>query len=457
MAISKSCGVTDTEKLLASFCDRSFLKLWSYPNPINEERKELCDILAVFENHVFIFFDRNNLQLEDASKDIILNWKRWKRKVIDSQVRTANGVERYIRNNRKIFLDVELTVPLPIKIDVNSVVIHKIIVAHGAQEACLRHSDENTSGSLGIIYSDNSKDSIDNPFMVNINKNDPVHIFDSHNLPIIFDELNTLYDFKSYLEAKLDAINFFDVLVYCGEEDLLANYFLNYDEEAKKHYIAKKQDGINGLLVEEGAWKDFICRDVYKAKKTADEESYFWDELIQMTCSNALGGTVLGNANIFNGPNAIYEMAKEPRFMRRELSKAMIDAINKFPEAPGNMRHVLFMPSFYKGKGYVFLQLKIDKITDYENDYRPRRRKLLDIACGAAKNKFKEFHTIVGIAIDAPKFSKRNSEDFIFMDCSKWSDKEKAYYEDENQRLNFFQSSSLKSEIRKAVEFPEII
>ena len=201
MAISKSCGVTDTEKLLASLCDRSFLKLWSYPNPINDERKELCDILAVFENHVFIFFDRNNLQLEDASKDITLNWKRWKRKVIDAQVRTANGVERYIRNNRKIFLDVELTVPLPIKIDVNSVVIHKIIVAHGAKEACLRHSNENTSGSLGIIYSDNSRDSIDNPFMVNINKNDPVHIFDSHNLPIIFEELNTLFQKLSKVEA----------------------------------------------------------------------------------------------------------------------------------------------------------------------------------------------------------------------------------------------------------------
>ncbi len=150
-------------------------------------------------------------------------------------------------------------------------------------------------------------------------------------------------------------------------------------------------------------------------------------------------------------------MAKEPRFMRRELSRRMIEAINNFPEAPGNMRHVLFMPSFYKGKGYVFLQLKIDKITDYENDYRPKRRKLLDIACGSAKNMLKEFQTIVGIAIDAPKFSKRNSEDFIFMDCSKWSDKEKVYYEDENQILNFFKSSSLRTEIRTAVEFPKIV
>jgi hypothetical protein len=58
MAIVKSSGVTPTERLLADLCEKSFLKLWSYPNPFKDDRKELCDLLAVFENHVFIFFDR---------------------------------------------------------------------------------------------------------------------------------------------------------------------------------------------------------------------------------------------------------------------------------------------------------------------------------------------------------------------------------------------------------------
>ena len=58
MKIIKSEGVTPTERLLADLCDRSFLKLWSYPNPFKEDKDELCDLLAVFENHVFIFFDR---------------------------------------------------------------------------------------------------------------------------------------------------------------------------------------------------------------------------------------------------------------------------------------------------------------------------------------------------------------------------------------------------------------
>lgn len=33
---NKSTGVTATERLLADFCERSFLKLWSYPNPYKD-------------------------------------------------------------------------------------------------------------------------------------------------------------------------------------------------------------------------------------------------------------------------------------------------------------------------------------------------------------------------------------------------------------------------------------
>jgi hypothetical protein len=53
--VVKSDGVNDSERLLADLCEKSFLKLWSYPNPFKDDRKELCDLLAVFENHVFIF------------------------------------------------------------------------------------------------------------------------------------------------------------------------------------------------------------------------------------------------------------------------------------------------------------------------------------------------------------------------------------------------------------------
>jgi hypothetical protein len=70
MVIIKSEGVTPTEKLLADLCKRSFLKLWSYPNPIKDDRNELCDLLAVFENQVFIFFDRESPNLTKRTKTL---------------------------------------------------------------------------------------------------------------------------------------------------------------------------------------------------------------------------------------------------------------------------------------------------------------------------------------------------------------------------------------------------
>src|SRR5215831_18256847 len=88
MNITKSSGSTPTEKLLAELCERSFLKLWSYPNPFKDDRKELCDLLAVFENHVFIFFDRESRPFDKASKDTLISWERWKRAAIDDQIRT---------------------------------------------------------------------------------------------------------------------------------------------------------------------------------------------------------------------------------------------------------------------------------------------------------------------------------------------------------------------------------
>lgn len=41
MKIIKSDGMTPTERLLADLCDRTFLKLWSYPNPFKEDKNEL--------------------------------------------------------------------------------------------------------------------------------------------------------------------------------------------------------------------------------------------------------------------------------------------------------------------------------------------------------------------------------------------------------------------------------
>jgi hypothetical protein len=444
--ITKSSGVTETERMLAEFCERSFLKLWSYPNPFKEEDgHELCDLLAVFGDYVFIFFDRANQLPEVLDKDPQILWDRWKRNVVDRQVKTAHGAERYIRSGRPIFLDAKATNPFPLTFDPNKVIIHKIVVAHGAKEACERVSDQNVYGSLAITYCETDGGPTQ-PFHIEIDKRNPVHIFDSHNFSIVLGELDTVSDFSKYLDEKLRAIAKFDSLIYCGEEDLLGHYLLNYDKETNQHIIGTMRDDVNGVMVGEGEWHDFIKTELYKNTKKEDRISYFWDELIQRTCQNAVNGTLGGNSDLLRGQSAIFEMVKEPRFIRRALSDKIKRAVINFPDHPGQFtRQVTFLPSHLPDVGYVFFQFRVPEAYRKQPDYLDKRRTLLEIACGAAKNKFPQLTKVIGIGMDAPKFAgDTNSEDFILLPCETWTDDMRTYYEVQNREWKFFETQQLK-------------
>jgi hypothetical protein len=456
MAIQKSIGHTPTERYLSQLCDRTFLNLWSYANPFKADGKELCDLIAVFENHVFLFFDRESRKFDRFGAEIELTWERWKKEAVIKQIRTAAGAKRYLLNNRDhVFLDANRAVQLPVQIPAGELCIHKIIVAHGAKEACEQFSADNVYGSLGISYEACPSDR-SHPFVVSLDKSDPVHVLDSHNLDLILSELDTFHDFVRYLVEKERAISRYDSLTYCGEEDLLAHYFLNYDAGTKSYVIGTLEEGYNSVMIGEGEWHDFVKAGPYRRRKAENEISYTWDRLLQRTGRNALDGTLGGDGGIFHGKSAVYEMAKEPRMTRRALSEMMLSSIQNFPDkATGIVRNLSFLPSFFPESGYVFLQLYHDDPGDYDTDYRPRRRKMLEFACGAAKLKFPRLKKVIGIAIDAPKYSRTNSEDFILLDCDNWSDEDQAYYEEANKVLRFFQTDALKQHRKRVTEFPK--
>src|SRR5713226_6095299 len=116
MRITKSKGLTRTERLLSELCDNTFLKLWSYPNPYKADSKELCDLLAVFEDHVFLFFDRESRRFDKGSEDILLTWERWEREAVQKQIATARKAKRYISQHpNRIYLDAKHTTPFPVK------------------------------------------------------------------------------------------------------------------------------------------------------------------------------------------------------------------------------------------------------------------------------------------------------------------------------------------------------
>ena len=442
---AKSVGVTETERLLAEFCERTFLKLWAYPNPFKDDGHELCDLLAVFGDEVFVFFDREKQLPESSDKDQQILWDRWKRNVIDRQVKTAHGAERYIRSARSIFVDNKCSEPLPIPFNLERVTVHKIIIAHGARDACKSDSPSNVYGSLAVTYSNNAGDPTV-PFHLVLDKLNPVHVLDSHNMPIVLSELDTVADFSRYLKEKVRAISRYDLLSYCGEEDLLAHYLWNFDSKANAYIIGTNDDTINSVHIGEGEWSTFITTDTYRDTKNADKISYFWDDLIQRTCQNSLDGTLGGNSNISQGQSAIFEMVKEPRFVRRALSERMLKTVERFPDHKGKLtRQVTFLPSFYDQTGYVLLQLRVSDELRNEPDFREKRLFLLEIACAAAKSKFPDLKKVLGIGIENPKFTQENTgEDFILMPCEDWPDEMKQHYEELNQEWQFFATTQLE-------------
>jgi hypothetical protein len=276
MAIQKSIGQTRTEQYLSQLCDRTFLHLWSYANPYKADGKELCDLIAVFENNVFLFFDRESRKF-DHGGDVLIAWERWKKESITKQIGTAAGAKRYVLKHRdEIYLDANKTVPLPLHIPAGELRIHKIIVAHGAKEACEQFSSSNVYGSIGVSY-EAKPSGHSHAFIVSLDRFDPVHLLDSHNLELILGELDTVYDFQRYLTVKESAISRYDCLTYCGEEDLVAHYFLNFDPECKSYMIGPKEGGYNFVMIGEGEWRDFVSSDAYRGRKADNAISYAWE------------------------------------------------------------------------------------------------------------------------------------------------------------------------------------
>ena len=454
-SIERSEGVSDTEKLLFDLCDKTFLKLWTYPNPYKSDGHEMCDLITVFDNHVFIFFDRHNTALEKyEGNDIGVPWNRWKKAAIKKQLKTVSGAERYLRNpNNKLFIDAKGETPFPINIDRDNLVVHKIIVAHGAAQACKEAAKENIRGSLSITYTNDVDGTPERPFHVALDNQDIVHVFDSDNLEIILTEFDTITDLLSYFRAKEDTIRNTDHFWYAGEEDLISVYYRNFDAEAQEHFILPKNWDHDALIIEEGMWDNFVNSDANKRRKKADQISYQFDALIQSTSENALAGLTGGDPDIFNRPSAIKEMAKEPRFHRRELSTQMLGAVERFPNDPTQFyRSVGLYPSFEDKKVYVFLILHMPGI-DLEEG-RAIKVDLLKVACGVAKLRDPTIETVVGLAIEAPHLNENIAEDYILM-RGELHEKEIEYIKKVNAKFNFFGTSNLVPTYKTTKQFPD--
>lgn len=379
----------------------------------------------------------------------MLTWSRWKRRVIDDQIRTARGAERYVKSGKPIFLDPKCEVPFPIPVRADAK-IHTFIVAHGARDAC--KAIGNVYGSLAIAYGELiGRPSL--PFSVTLPRSDIVHVLDCHNLEIVFGELDTFPDLVAFIEEKERIIQRYGLLSYCGEEDLLAHYLANFDQESQSYRIGVNENSVDCIAICEGDWREFVASGLQQRRRQANQISYLWDEIIQRTAQNRFDGTLLGELDLLHGNDAIHEMAKDPRVYRRALAEEIARRIKSFPEDDQSFARTLsLLPSFYCDKAYVFLQVKRDPALGNDNKHREFRQALLVIACGVAKNKLPHLNKTIGLSIDAPKYSNWNFEDFVCFECSGWTKEQQEYFRRANEYWRFFHK--IRATKRSIQDFP---
>jgi hypothetical protein len=89
--------MTRTEELVYALCNRTFLSLWSFPNPVGKKGKELCDVLVVCEPDIVIFSIKE-INIKESG-DLDVDIERWMQRAITESVK-ANIWGRKVSTKR---------------------------------------------------------------------------------------------------------------------------------------------------------------------------------------------------------------------------------------------------------------------------------------------------------------------------------------------------------------------
>ena len=338
--IQKADGVTAAEKYLARLCDRNFLSLWSYPGVHRDEGKpqngghgkEICDLLVVFDEHIIIFSDKH-CQLQNSG-DVRRDWRRWFKKAIQKSAEQAWGAERWIRQNpNRIFLDRECKQPLPVGLPpMERAVFHLVVVAHGISLR-IRQCFPGSSGSLMLNTALKGFDKHTFPFYVGdlAPQKTFVHIFDDDSLHTLMSTRDTISDFVAYLSTRKRLLRGQRKICSTGEEQLLAIYLRNLNENNEHDFVFPTDPGqvVSKIYLLEGHWEDFQNAPERIAQLNADKVSYAWDRLIEKFNFYALRGEqyYVTDGGFRDSEKVLRFMAREPRWKRRYLAKAILDML----------------------------------------------------------------------------------------------------------------------------------
>jgi len=391
------------EEFVAELCSRSFLALWSYPNPQRKGGEELCDFLVVCHPDVIVFSVKDNAFKDTGRPHVDLG--RWQRSAVEKSVKQVYGAERQLGLVDRVTTSAGragLTLP-----DKGVRRVHRVAVALGGENKV-----PVSSRDYGRGY---------------------VHVFDGPAFGTILEELDTITDFVRYLGAK-EALQA-RLVIQGGEEDLLAIYLAD-----KKRFSADQDD----IIVGPRLWRQFCACTAYQAKKEDDRVSYVWDNIIDIVGRDGLDGRLLGTPSLDETEKALRVMAREDRFSRRGLGKSFA----KFLEAnqAGESRSRITINAGHGLATYVFLGCPL-------GTPRELRRKELALRCFVARGLHPENETVVGIATETPRGEPGFSFDLVHRRTPEWTAKDASDAQGIQDDLGFFANMRIRREPQD--EYPQ--
>ena len=391
-------GITPSEKFVSSLCERSFLRLWTHPNPKGKKNKELCDCLVVCGPHIIIISVKESVYKDTGD---ITGWGRWEKSAIENTANQIWGAERWLETTDQFVRHDGRVISLPAKADRK---YHRISVSMGGR------------GHIPIKWGD-----LGNGF---------IHVCDEYSVGVVFSALDTITDFVDFLNESEALVNNGTLMIFAGGgiEDLLAYYLMN-GRSFDSLIESGKRPGM--VIMQDDLWKGFYKSNDFKAIQDEFKESYIWDRLIAIYTDDLLtdGMFDMHSKNVTHNELALVTMALQTRAYRAPLADAFIEIFNN-PELKVASRAV----KGYADTAFVFLIGK--------SSYREHRARELALRCLVIRGRFPGVKTVVGIATDRPGTSEIGySSEIVYIHRPKWTTDDEKQVVGIQDDLGYFQNA----------------
>lgn len=460
--VSQAEGATDSERFLTNLCRRTFLRLWSCSNPYKKPNKELIDVLAVFGSNVILFSDKSCIL--GKGSDLKQKWSRWARSSIVKSFHQLEQASRWIAAYPlEVYSDVGCSRRLPISIpsgpDLRIYLVATVPSAGKVSETLDGDSVESFEVDNQLMHGWDEA----SPFSLGWTKvrGSFVHLIDHDSLERIFDELDTITDFLSYLDRRAAALDSAFLVKAESELGMLATFICGggiesrslIPEEVLRTSHRGREDLV--LLFSERVYYWLLRDPEYLRIKDSWRPSRAWDELIDRLAleGNPLHAgvepTLETGSKVERG---LRVMAEEPRRNREVLYRQLREFFFECSVMPREgTRFRVVRGNAAQSIVYAFFAAKR---SDQESSgaFRSRRIDALSVYCLGLMAKFRKIKEVVGIAFDPPENIKfGTSEEICYVHRDDLDEQLRAEALETANRLGILRNESFRPDVEPGV------